>query len=572
MKRFLKVLVPLVLIVAVIGCAVWYLFVYDRDFARDMLLHSARYFEANGNHSVAAWFYDCAYSHANQDEDVAIELAQQYKNAGNYTKAEFTLSSAIADGGNASLYIALCQTYVDQDKLLDAVNMLDNIADPVIKAELDAQRPKAPVANQAPGFYTQYITVDISSDSGKLYVSTDNQFPSIHEDVYSGEMQLPGGETTLYAISVAENGLVSPLAIFGYTVGGVVEPVTFADPAMEVAVRALLNVPQNETLYTDQVWTITEFTIPADAQVYSDLIYMPYLKSLKVESGVSAELKNITGLSQLEKLSIVDCAVSQEVLDTIANISTLTELTMADCDLTSIAPLSRAQGLTCLDLSYNTIGNIAALSGMQNLQTLYMEHNALSDLSALSALTGLTTLDVSYNAIVSIAPICTIQGLKVLDVSNNQLENLGAIDNLTALTELTAGYNMIGDVSQLGSCKALEVLDVSNNQLTDISVVSALLSLRVLDFSHNQVTNLPEFSKDCGLVNITGSYNLLSSLNSLGGLKKLNNVIMEYNTEISSVKALAKCPNLIQVNVFGTKVRDVSALTDQSIIVNYNPV
>jgi Leucine-rich repeat (LRR) protein len=73
-------------------------------------------------------------------------------------------------------------------------------------------------------------------------------------------------------------------------------------------------------------------------------------------------------------------------------------------------------------------------------------------------------------------------------------------------------------------------------------------------------------------VNITGSYNLLSSLNSLGGLKKLNNVIMEYNTEISSVNALAKCPNLIQVNVFGTKVRDVSALTDQSIIVNYNPV
>jgi hypothetical protein len=58
----------------------------------------------------------------------------------------------------------------------------------------------------------------------------------------------------------------------------------------------------------------------------------------------------------------------------------------------------------------------------------------------------------------------------------------------------------------------------------------------------------------------------------LGGLKNLNNVVMEYNEEISSVRALAKCPNLIQVNVFGTKVRDVSSLTDQSIVVNYNPV
>ncbi len=571
MKRFLKVLVPLVLAVAVVGCAVWYLFVYDRDFARDMLLHSARYFESNGNNNVAAWFYDRAYSHANQDEDVAIELAQQYKKSGNYTKAEYTLSSAIADGGSATLYIALCQTYVEQDKLLDAVNMLDNIADPAIKAELDAQRPKVPAANQVPGFYTQYITVDITSDSGVLYVSTDSQFPSIHEDRYSGEMQLSGGETTLYAISVAENGLVSPLAIFGYTVGGVVEPVTFADAAMEAAVRQVLNIP-NDTLYTDQVWAITEFTIPADAQVYSDLAFMPYLKSLEVESGVSGELKNIAGLSQLEKLSIVDCAVSQEVLDAVANISTLTELTMADCDLTSIAPLVKAQGLVYLDLSYNTIGNITPLSGMKNLQTLYMEHNALTDLSALSALTSLTILDVSYNAIVSIVPICTIQGLTVLDVGNNQLENLGAIDNLTALTKLSAGYNMISDVSQLAACEVLEELDVSNNQLSDISALAGLLHLRTLDFSYNHVTELPGFSKDCGLVNITGSYNQLSSLNALGGLKKLNNVIMEYNTEISSVNALAKCPNLIQVNVFGTKVRDVSALTDQSIVVNYNPV
>ena len=571
MKRFLKVLVPLVLAAAVLGCAVWYLFVYDRDFARDMLLYSARYFESSGNHAVAAWFYDCAYSHANQDETVAIELAEQYKNSGNYTKAEFTLSNAIADRGSATLYMALCQTYVEQDKLLDAVNMLDNIADPAIKAELDAQRPKVPTANQAPGFYTQYISVDITSDSGTLYVSTDSQYPSVHEDRYAGEMKLPSGETTIYALSVGENGLVSPLAIFGYTIGGVVEPVTFADPAMEAAVRDMLDIP-NDTLYTDQVWAITEFTVPGDALVYSDLGYMPYLKSLKIESGISAELKHIMSLSQLEKLSIVDCTVSQEVLDAVAGFASLTELTMADCDLTSIAPLSKAQSLTYLDLSYNTIGNITALSGIQNLQTLYMEHNALSDLSALSALTGLTTLDVSFNAVTSIAPICTIQGLVVLDVGNNQLENLGAIDNLINLKELSAGHNMLTDVTQLASCKQLEVLEISNNQITDISCLGTMDSLRELDFSHNQVTALPTFSKNSGLVTITGSYNLLTSLDALGGLKKLNNVIMEYNVEISSVNALAKCPNLIMVNVFGTKVRDVSALTDQSIVVNYNPV
>ena len=46
---------------------------------------------------------------------------------------------------------------------------------------------------------------------------------------------------------------------------------------------------------------------------------------------------------------------------------------------------------------------------------------------------------------------------------------------------------------------------------------------------------------------------------------------MDYNSGISSVKALASCPALIQVNVFGTGVTYVTPLTDQNIIVNYDP-
>jgi internalin A len=152
------------------------------------------------------------------------------------------------------------------------------------------------------------------------------------------------------------------------------------------------------------------------------------------------------------------------------------------------------------------------------------------------------------------------------------LENLGAIDNLKALQVLSAGYNRISHVDQLYACEELERLDLSNNALTSIDSLGQLMKLRDLDFSHNQVTELPSFRKDCALVNITGSYNLLSSLEKLGGLKKLNSIVMEYNEEISSVRALANCPNLTAVNVFGTKVRDVSALTDMSILVNYSPV
>ena len=154
MKKVMKVIIPILLSLLILASIFWYCFVYDRDFTRDILLQQARFHSTNGIPALSSWFYDLAYEHSGQDENVAIELANQFKAVGNYTKAEVTLSQAIADGGNADIYIALCKTYVEQDKLLDAVNMLDSIADPAIKAQLDALRPVAPTSDPAPGFYS----------------------------------------------------------------------------------------------------------------------------------------------------------------------------------------------------------------------------------------------------------------------------------------------------------------------------------------------------------------------------------------------------------------------------------
>ena len=144
MKKIIKRIIPFLLIVALIASACWYIFVYDRETVRDFLMAQARNCAQNGHFEAATWFYDISYDFAGEDENVAVDLAQIYKDSGNYTKAERTLVSAIADGATSELYIALCQTYVEQDKRLDAVNMLDKVADPAIKAELDALRPAAP--------------------------------------------------------------------------------------------------------------------------------------------------------------------------------------------------------------------------------------------------------------------------------------------------------------------------------------------------------------------------------------------------------------------------------------------
>ena len=571
MKRFLKIFVPLVLAIGVLACAAWYLLVYDRDFTRDMLLSWARYCESQGNHSTAAWFYDLAYNQADQDESVAIELAEQYKSIGNYTKAEYTLSKAISDGGSTELYVALCKTYVEQDKLLDAVSMLENVADPTIKAELEAMRPSAPTADMESGFYSQYISVALSSSAGTLYVNTEGEYPTIADPPYSGPIALGQGETVIYAISVADNGLVSPVSVFGYTVGGVIEEVVFADPAMEGAIRVMLGAADNVAVFTDQLWQITEFTMPEDVSTYEDLSRMTCLKTLTIENGVPGELHFLSSLTQLETLKLTGCTPTEDEISAIASLPALRSLTMDGCGLSTIAGLENAQQLTYLDLRSNAIRNITPLSGLADLQELYMAHNALTDLSELSALSNLQKLDVSYNSLTSIAPICSLVGLQRLNVAHNELTDLAAVDNLTALTHLFAGNNSLTDVSALARCGNLVELDLSNNTITDIAALNTLTNITYFNFSYNQVAELPAFAADCALVHIDGSYNQLSSLEPLKGLKSLNDVYMDYNSEITDVECLATCPVLIKVNVFGTQVREVSALTDQSIIVNYNP-
>lgn len=571
MKKFFRIFVPILLALAVLLCLFWYLFVYDRAFTRDVLLYGARVSDKHNNHGIASWFYDLAYNQSVDSDDVAIELAEQHKASGNYTQAEVILSKAIEDDSSTALYTALCKTYVEQDKLLDAVKLLNGITDPVILGEMESLRPAAPTATPDPGFYNQYITVTVSGEGGTLYVDPTGQYPSVNSAPYSEPITLKDGENNIYAVSVADSGLVSPLSIFGYTVGGIIEEVTFADPAVEAAVREILDVGTDAVLMSNQLWNITAFTMPADAKTYADLEYMPFLRELTVSSGPSGEFGVLSNLTNLTTLRITDTAVSAEELEIIGTLAYLQDLTLSGCGLSTTAPLENLTSLTYLDLSNNTIRNIQALQNLTSLKKLFLQHNVLTDLSTLSGLINLTDLNISYNALGSLAPICNTTGLVWLDASHNSLTDLTGLEQLLNLQYLALSSNSITGIAPLASCTTLTELHIANNALTDISVVAELLKLVNLDFSYNQVTALPAFSSECSLVTINGSHNQLSSLDPLGVIHSLNNVYMDYNEDVESIEALASCYNLIVVNVYGTAVTEVKSLTDRSIIVNFNP-
>ncbi len=571
MKQAIKVIVPLLLGIAILFSIGWYFLEYDTDFTRDFLLEQARVQEENGNHRVAVWLYELAYRQSDDNDLVAIELAGHFKSIGNYAKAESTLSKAIEDGGSLELYIALCKTYVEQNKLMDAVHMLDQVSNPEIKAELSAMRPAVPKASSPSGFYSQYIQVSLEASSGTLYYSTDGEYPSLVTDAYTAPIKLSGGDTTVFALAVGENGLVSSPAVFSYTVGNVIEEVIFEDTSMETAIRELLNIGADRKIFSNELWNISEFTVPASAASCADLKWLPNLTSIVISNAAFPDLQVLGKLKKLETLLVVDSVISTADLKVIASLPKLSALALRGCSLSSIDALAAATELWYLDLRDNTIRDIGVLSNMKKLQALYISHNALVSLESIADLTGLMLLDVSYNSIVTTKPLQHLVNLTELDISANGLMKLEGMEKLTELTAFAAAHNKFVEVDALSACKKLKKLDVSHNHLLNIKVAAELPALEELNFSYNEVSSLPAFQAGSPMKIINGGYNQLSSLDNLAKLAKLEYIYMDYNSNVKSVNALVKCTALKVVNIYGTKVTNVQKLTDMGVLVNYKP-
>ena len=570
MKRSMKRIIPILLGLVIICSIIWYLFVYDRGFMQDLFLSGARYFEKQGNNKTATWLYQQAYAHSDNDEDVIIELAERFKKIDNYTQAEVVLTNAIAEGGSVNLYIALSKTYVEQDKLIDAVEMLDSVTNPEIKAQLDAMRPAAPVASPEPGYYTDYKTVSIKSGSdSNLYMSTDGDFPSV-KNAYQGSVTLVGGENTIYTIAVSDNGLVSAPAYFSYIVGGVIEEVTVSDPVLDRHYRDLLNLTSADKLFSDDLWKITSLTVPEGVEDFSSLSQLTYLETLVIEKGNLNGLQMLSALTQLKSLTISGSPLSATDLSIIAGLPSLEELTLRECSLINISGLAGASHLKTLDLSNNAIKDLSPLSFLSNLTSLNVSSNALTSLSPLSALENLAVLDVSYNSLVSILPLSTCPKLCILSATNNQIAEIPVFDDPTVLNFLNLNNNSISDASNLAKYTSLTSLSIAYNKVSDIRALSVLNQLAFFDFSHNSVSALPTWDKNCALVEINGSNNKISSVSALGGLMQLNNVYLDYN-KLYNIDALANCRMLVRVSIYGNYVKDVSKLTAMSVIVNYTP-
>ena len=96
MKKFFKVLLPVLLVALLLGGGIWYLRNYQGDFFSNFLQRRGDAAMAGEHYTTALRYYRWAWELDDTDPELAVSLASAYAHTDNYTKAEYTLVNAIA--------------------------------------------------------------------------------------------------------------------------------------------------------------------------------------------------------------------------------------------------------------------------------------------------------------------------------------------------------------------------------------------------------------------------------------------------------------------------------------------
>ena len=572
MKKALKIILPIVIVLAILGGAYWYFIQYNPLLTARILTNFGSSMENADHPNVAIRLYEWANRLDPRNGELTLKLAEAYRKSGSYTKTERCLVRAIqATPDNEQLYVRLSKVFLEQDKLLDAQTMLDSITSTAAADAIARLRPAPPVISPEGNYYNDYISVEISGGDADTvyYYTTDGSFPSARSEAYTEPFQLSSGETTVCAVAVNPEGLVSHASYVGYTVAGVVEPVTLQDRALELTVRETLHITSRQ-LRTDDLWGITELYLPNDLTTTADLPYFTGLKTLVICEKDGLDYSFLSQLYALRHLGLDGCSLTTEDLTAIGSTPKLEELVLTDCGLSNVTPLGKLIGLRLLDLTDNSIGTADILTGMTGLEEVYLAHNALTTLPDLSALQSLKIADLSYNALTDVEGLGGCAAMERLNLSNNRLASVDPVGNLSELVFLSASINPVADLSALKGCTKLETFIMEDCKFDNIDFLADIVTIREIDIDRNDTVAAPHFREDCMLETYSAAHNFLEDLSGLAGLQHLTLVNADYNN-IRDIDVLLDCPVLAQVNVYGTYVHDGGKLAEKGVVVNFVP-
>ena len=313
------------------------------------------------------------------------------------------------------------------------------------------------------------------------------------------------------------------------------EPLTFADPQFEAAVREAIAKPLG-ALYPSDVANLT--TLDARDRSISDL-------------------GGVENLVALEELKLNKNQISDVV--PLGALGRLTTLHLNRNEITDINPLGAIDPLTELEVAGNQIADITVLARLKSFTKLALNDNQVADLSPLADLIELESLQLQNNQIGDLTPLQNLTGLRSLQLNNNQIADISALKNLTDIRDLAFSNNQVSEISALAGMRELTILSMENNQVANLGSLAGHRRLVLLEAANNQIGDL------CPLANITSLQVLTlggNNIRSLAPLRSLNGLtrVLAANNQIDDISGLANKAELFRVELDNNQIGDISAL------------
>ncbi|EMF2334800.1 MucBP domain-containing protein [Listeria monocytogenes] len=172
------------------------------------------------------------------------------------------------------------------------------------------------------------------------------------------------------------------------------------------------------------------------------------------------EITNLNQIKNLPKLKkIVGISTGLNDIKALGEMPALEEVELGGDYITDFTPLLEQENLKSfsynsyawLDPSYHQINNeeFTKFANLKSLENLDLTWNNITDLAALTANDHITNLNLSYNKFTNVAPIATMKKLKVLYLNNNNLTSIDSLNTLRGLSIAYADNNNITDLSKL---------------------------------------------------------------------------------------------------------------------------
>lgn len=567
-KTIIKIIIW-VLVVLLLATSVWYFFIYRPTAASWVLKQyaSLTYEHKQYIQSGKAYAKLAEYDSINTED--LLKAADAFEQAGNYTKAEYYLQLALDEHpDNLSCYMALCALFVREDKLLDAEDLLSSCAVPEIRTQLETLRPAAPQIQPEQTFSQESIPCSLSFADGSAYYSVTEEFPSTRQTVYTEPFLLSDGVTTVSAVVVGTNGLISPVSSKTFTVRGEIQELIVDDDKLNDYLHEVLGIDRHAAIYTNQVWDVKELNIPDGISDLSPLSSFLGLKRLTIEN-LTADLAPINDLPELEYLLLGNCSMVYSNYLTLSTLTSLQELHLSGCSISNTDFLSVLSKLRVLDLSNNNISDTSSFAALMDLEELYINGNKITSMASVAALQSLRVLNISGNSVYNLGALSSNSVLEELYASDCSLSDLAPLEGKNGLKVLDISKNSISDLSPLAGCTALETLDAGSNHLSNCSAVASLLSIRELNVSNNELSVCPQFPSNSKLLHLNLSGNTISDISNLKVLLKLTELNISSN-KLTDITVLQYLPELVSVTAYFNVIDDsIETLEARSILVYY---